>query len=53
MGLYEARLDKLTEQETALTEAGVSYTQALYRGGHDWFVWRDALADYACDLLWK
>ena len=53
MGLYEARLDKLTEQETALTEAGVRYTQALYRGGHDWFVWRDALADYACDLLWK
>ena len=53
MGLYEARMDKLTEQETALAEAGVQYTQALYSGGHDWFVWRDALTDYVCDLLWK
>ena len=53
MGLYEARLDKLTEMETALTEAGVSYTQALYEGGHDWFVWRASFVDYVTDLLWK
>ena len=53
MGLYEARLDKLTEIETALTEAGVPYTQALYVGGHDWFVWRAAFVDYVTDLLWK
>ena len=53
MGLYEARLDKLTEMETALTEAGVPYTQALYEGGHDWFVWRASFVDYVTDLLWK
>ena len=53
MGLYERRMDKLTEMEDALTQAGLEYTQAIYAGGHDWFVWRDASVDYVSDLLWK
>lgn len=51
MGLYETRLHGMHEMEQALSEKGIEYTQALYAGGHDWFVWRDCFVDYVSDLL--
>lgn len=53
MGMYETRLHGMHEMEQALSEKGIEYTQALYAGGHDWFVWRDCFVDYVSDLLWK